>query len=123
MTGSILERIKAYKLDEVAARKAQVPPAEMEARARDAGPVRGFAEALHMAAASGYALIGEIKKASPSRGLIRPEFDPPGLARASARAPRPEPDRQPCSRFARIQLAGQRRPDAAPDSPGAAQPA
>jgi indole-3-glycerol phosphate synthase len=84
MTGSILDRIKAYKLDEVADRKARVPLSDIEHRAREAAPVRGFAEALHLASVSGYALIGEIKKASPSKGLIRADFDPPALARAYA---------------------------------------
>lgn len=55
---------------------------EVEARARDASPVRGFAEALTAASRDGYALIAEIKKASPSKGLIRADFDPATLARA-----------------------------------------
>lgn len=80
---SILERIRDYKLADVATRKTTRPIGEIEAAARDAGPVRGFAEALRRSvAAGGYGLIGEIKKASPSRGLIRAEFDPPSLARA-----------------------------------------
>jgi indole-3-glycerol phosphate synthase len=81
---TILDRIKAYKLDEVAARKAARPIAEVEAAARAAPGVRPFAAALRVAQDRGYGLIAEIKKASPSRGLIRADFDPPALARAYA---------------------------------------
>ena len=79
-----LDRIKAYKLEEIAARKAEIPLSELEAAARAAQAPRGFAKALSEAARKGYGLIGEIKKASPSRGLIREDFDPPMLARAYA---------------------------------------
>ena len=65
------DRIKAYKLEEVAARKAEKPLAEVEAEARAAPTPRGFAKALGEAARKGYGLIAEIKKASPSKGLIR----------------------------------------------------
>ncbi len=81
---AILDRIKDYKLDEIAARKAARPLAQVEAAARAATAPRGFGAALHRAQAGGYALIAEIKKASPSRGLIRAEFDPATLARAYA---------------------------------------
>jgi indole-3-glycerol phosphate synthase len=84
MTQTILEKIKAYKLEEIAADKAAVPPEEMEARAKAAPPVRPFAEALFDASIENYGLISEIKKASPSKGLIRADFDPTALAQAYA---------------------------------------
>jgi len=78
-----LDRIKAYKLEEIATRKAATPLAEIEAAAREAEPPRGFEAALRARAAEGRpALICEIKKASPSAGVIRADFDPPALARA-----------------------------------------
>ncbi|MDO5606296.1 MAG: indole-3-glycerol phosphate synthase TrpC [Paracoccus sp. (in: a-proteobacteria)] len=78
----ILEQIRRYKLDEIAAARAVRPLSQIEAAARAEAPPRGFAAALRAQARSGYALIAEIKKASPSKGLIRPDFDPPALARA-----------------------------------------
>ncbi len=82
MTQTILDKIKAYKLKEVASDKVAKPLSDVEAEAREASPVRGFSKALRNASQSGYGLIAEIKKASPSKGLIRPDFDPPELARA-----------------------------------------
>jgi hypothetical protein len=81
---TVLDRIKAYKLDEIAARKAERSLEEVSAAARAAPPVRPFARALIEATRDGYGLIAEIKKASPSKGLIRADFDPPALARAYA---------------------------------------
>ena len=79
----ILDRIAAYKREDVARRKAAQSHAEVDAAARRASPPRGFRRALIEAHRPGrLALIAEIKKASPSRGLIRADFDPPALAKA-----------------------------------------
>ena len=79
---SILEEIRAYKLRDIANRKAARPQSEIEAGARAAPTPRPFAEALRKSATRGYGLIAEIKKASPSKGLIRADFDPVALAQA-----------------------------------------
>lgn len=78
-----LARIAAYKKADIARRKAVRSYEEVASAARAASPVRGFAAALERAASgTGLGLIAEIKKASPSKGLIREDFDPPALAKA-----------------------------------------
>ena len=86
MSGDTLDKIVADKRRHVAGRISQRPLRMVEALARDTDSPRGFAKALKATIAAGrYGLIAEIKKASPSKGLIRADFDPPALARAYER--------------------------------------
>lgn len=79
----VLAKIKAYKLEEVASRKLARPLSDVESAAKEASPTRGFANALRASVGAGkYGLIAEVKKASPSKGLIREDFNPPALAKA-----------------------------------------
>ena len=79
----VLARICDIKRADVARRKAAAPLVRLEQAANSASPPRGFLSAIETRISQGqFALIAEIKKASPSKGLIRADFDPPGLAKA-----------------------------------------
>ncbi len=79
----ILAKIATYKREEIATAKRQRSPSALEQEAKSAGAARGFLRAIARRLTAGeYALIAEIKKASPSKGLIRKNFDPAALARA-----------------------------------------
>src|SRR5678815_3668001 len=82
----ILRTILAHKVDEVAARSARLPLSELIALATNASPPRGFARALQARIDAGQpAVIAEIKKASPSKGLLRDPFDPAAIAHSYER--------------------------------------
>jgi indole-3-glycerol phosphate synthase len=81
---SVLKRILERKAEEVAIGKSAIPQAEMLARARQCPPARGFERALRTALENGPAVIAEIKKASPSAGVIREDFQPASIAQSYA---------------------------------------
>ena len=78
----VLAEINAHKKGEIAALRASIDQSDLEALARDADAPRGFTSALRAASQTGYGLIAELKKASPSKGLIRPDFEPVRIAKA-----------------------------------------
>lgn len=83
----ILNRILARKVEEIAERSARLPLAELSARVADLPPTRGFAAALEACIVAGRpGVIAEVKKASPSQGVIRADFDPAAIARSYAAA-------------------------------------
>ncbi len=85
-TPDILKKIIACKHEEIAGRRAAVPETELAARAREIDPPRGFVAGLQRRLAAGEAgVIAEIKKASPSRGVLREDFDPAAIAASYAR--------------------------------------
>jgi len=78
-----LQRILATKREEVAAAQRRTPRGELEARARDSAPARDFVGAMRVKLAAGLpAVIAEVKRASPSKGLLRENFDPAAIARS-----------------------------------------
>jgi indole-3-glycerol phosphate synthase len=84
-TPDILKKILARKAEEIAERAKALPPAEMRAKAEQAGPVRGFVRSLRARIEAGQAgVIAEIKKASPSKGVMREDFQPAAIARSYA---------------------------------------
>jgi indole-3-glycerol phosphate synthase len=86
-TGDVLHAILQRKAEEVAVRSARLPLRELERRAASASPPRGFAAAIEARVAAGQpAVIAEVKKASPSKGVIRADFDPAAIARSYAAA-------------------------------------
>ena len=82
MSKTILDNIKEYKLKEIENDKKLISRSDIEEFAKSASPVRKFYEAIKLAQKTGYGLIAEIKKASPSKGLIRDNFNPEELAKA-----------------------------------------
>lgn len=83
MTGTVLDRIVARKHQEVAERRRETPESVLESRAAAMPATRGFTAALARRVADGDAgVIAEVKKASPSRGVIRPDFDPVAIAQS-----------------------------------------
>ena len=80
MTKTILDTIKEYKLKEIEKDKKLLSTSDIEELAKSASPVRKFYEAIELAQKTGYGLIAEIKKASPSKGIIREDFNPRELA-------------------------------------------
>ncbi len=81
---TVLEKILAHKADEVSSRKRRQPLSGLKSRAADQPDCRGFYRQLASVASSRSAVIAEIKKASPSKGLIRKNFDPQAIARSYA---------------------------------------
>ena len=87
MASDILEKIVSTKAEEVIAAQVTTPYSDVERKARSAAPPRGFAQALRTRVAAGHsAVIAEVKKASPSKGLLREAFDPVAIAQSYERA-------------------------------------
>ena len=79
---NVLEKIAAYKLEEIAKLKTRISPLELRQQAKSQAKPRGFVEAIKKARSNGPAIIAEVKKASPSKGIIREDFDPVSIAKA-----------------------------------------